>query len=190
MKKNLKQLVRRGVAVMMSVFTAMSVVPTSTVLAASEKATITLGYCYDSQGNTIKYQQTYKHNGITCAHVGESYERIYADGDDAYCIQPGAALNTGSTLQANASDTWNALSKEQQDTVNLALLYGAQGNLSNLSGTADEKSIATQLIVWEIVTQCRSASAPYNRTDSKFYTGICAGGANSGVAKVYVCVAD
>lgn len=185
MKKKLNQLWRRAVAMIMALLTALSILPTSTVMAASEKATITFEYAYDSNGNTIHYQQTVKHGGITCGHAGETRVRIFADGDDAYCIQPGIPLHTGDTLKKNASETWNALSKNQKAAVNLALLYGAQGNRSNLSGATDEKVLATQLIIWEIVSECRNATSPYARTNAKFYNSHCADGANKGVAKAY-----
>ena len=137
MKKKIRQLFHRVVAMLMAMLTATSIFPVSTVTAATEKATITFEYAYDSNGNTIKYQQTYSHDGITCGHAGEVRTRIYADGDNAYCIQPGISLHTGDKLTKNASDTWDALSKNQQKAVNLALLYGAQGNLKNLSGVED-----------------------------------------------------
>lgn len=181
----MKQLFQRTVAMIMALLTAISILPTSTAMAATEKATITFEYAYDSNGNTIKYQQTYSHDGITCGHAGEARTRIYADGDNAYCIQPGISLHTGDKLTKNASDTWDALSKNQQKAVNLAILYGAQGNLKNLSGVEDEKVLATQMIIWEIVSECRNATAPYKRTNAKFYNGLCADGANSGVAKAY-----
>lgn len=185
MKKTVKQLLKKGIALMMAAATVVSVFPAVPASAASERATITFAYCYDGAGNTIRYQQTYSHNGITCGHAGEARTRIYADGENAFCIQPGVSLHTGNTLQANASDTWNALSSNQKSAVNLALLYGAQGSMSSLSGTEDEKILATQMIIWEIVTGCRNATAPYTRTDSKFYNGLCVNGANSGVAANY-----
>ena len=185
MKKKGKQLFQKAVAMMMALLTATSIFPTSTAMAATEKATITFEYAYDSNGNAIHYQQTVTHDGITCGHAGETRVRIYADGDDAYCIQPGISLHTGDKLDKNASETWNALSKNQQKAINLALLYGAQGNRKNLSGGTDEKVLATQLIVWELVTECRNSTAPYNRTSAKFYNSHCVNGANSGVAKTY-----
>ena len=185
MKKKIKQLFNRAIALVMALLTAISVFPTSTVMAASEKATITFEYAYDSSGNTIHYQQTVTHGGITCGHAGETRVRIFADGDDAFCIQPGVSLHTGNKLTKNASETWDALSTNQQKAVNLALLYGAQGNRANLSGNTDEKILATQLVVWEIVTGCRNATAPYARINAKFYNSHCVNGANSGVSKAY-----
>lgn len=189
-KKKMKQLLQRTIAMIMALLTAISIFPISTVMAASEKATISFEYAYDATGKLIQYQQTVTHGGITCGQVGEKRVLIYADGEDAYCIQPGIPLHTGDKLNKNASETWNALSKNQQKTVNLALLYGAQGNRKSLSGNTAEKILATQLIVWEVVSGCRNATAPYKRTDAKFYNSHCANGANSGVAKAYKEIAE
>ena len=79
---------------------------------------------------------------------------------------------------------WNNLGKAKQDAVNLALLYGAQGSMGSMSGTEDEKVLATQMVIWEIVTGCRNASAPYAQTDAKFYNSLCVGGVNSGIAAI------
>lgn len=183
--KKIKQVFRKGIALAMAAVTALSVLPAATVSAASERATITFDYCYDGNSNIIRYQQTFSHNGITCGHAGEARTRIYADGENAYCIEPGIPLHTGNTLEKDASVVWSKLGKEKQDAVNLALLYGAQGSMGNLSGTEDEKVLATQMAVWEIVTGCRNATAPYTQTDAKFYNSLCVNGANSGVAKAY-----
>ena len=52
-------------------------------------------------------------------------------------------------------------------------------------GNSDEKWVATQLIVWEIVSGCRETSGSYNCTNTKYINGITAGGANSGVKSAY-----
>ena len=119
--KKIKQLFKKGIALALAAVTTLSVLPASTVSAASERATITFAYCYDGNGNTIRYQQTVSHNGITCSHAGEARTRIYADGENAYCIEPGISLHTGNTLEKDASVVWNNLGKEKQNAVNLAL---------------------------------------------------------------------
>lgn len=45
--------------------------------------------------------------------------------------------------------------------------------------------MATQLIVWEFVSGCRSTNDGYKCTNTKFIDGICADGANPGVKSVY-----
>ena len=57
--------------------------------------------------------------------------------------------------------------------------------MGSMSGTEDEKVLATQMVIWEIVTGCRNASAPYAQTDAKFYNSLCVGGVNSGIAAAY-----
>ena len=107
--KKIKQLFRKGVALALAAVTTLSVLPAATVSAASQRATITFAYCYDGNGNTIRYQQTASHNGVTFSHAGEARTRIYADGDNAYCIEPGISLHTGNTLEKDASVVWNNL---------------------------------------------------------------------------------
>lgn len=155
------------------------------VNAASNKVTITFDFCYDSSGNIIKFQQTTVSDGYTVGVQGEELCRIYADGKDAYCIQPGHTLTSGNTLTENASTVWKNLGSAKQKSINLALLYGKPGSSSSLSGTDGQKWIATQLIVWEFVSGCRSTSDGYKCTNTKFIDGICAGGANPGVKSVY-----
>ena len=87
--KKIKQLFKKGIALALAAVTTLFVLPAATVSAASKRATITFAYCYDGNGNTIRYQQTFSHNGITCGHAGEARTRIYADGENAYCIEPG-----------------------------------------------------------------------------------------------------
>lgn len=183
--KKLKERLKRGLAMMMAAAAVFSALPSMPVSAASETAKITFAYCHDGAGNAIRYQQTVTHDGRTCGEAGNARTRIYADGEPAFCIQPGVSLHTGNTLRANASDAWNALSGAQRNAVNLALLYGSQGSMGSLPGSEDEKVVATQMVIWEIVTGCRNADAPYNRTDSKFYDSLCVNGANGGVSAAY-----
>lgn len=85
----------------------------------------------------------------------------------------------------NGSVVWKNLGSAKQKAINLALLYGKPGLGKNLSGTEDQKWIATQLIVWEFVSGCRSTNDGYKCTNTKYIDGICADGANPGVKSVY-----
>ena len=153
--------------------------------ASGDKVTITFDYCYDSTGNTIKFQQTTVSNGYTVGTPGEELCKIFADGKEAYCIEPGHTLYSGNTLTEDGSTVWKNLGSAKQKAINLALLYGKPGSGKCLSGTEDQKWVATQLIVWEFVSGCRSTSEGYKCTNTKFIDGICAGGANPGVKSVY-----
>lgn len=153
--------------------------------ASGDKVTITFDYCYDSTGNTIKFQQTTVSNGYTVGTPGEELCKIFADDKEAYCIEPGHTLYSGNTLTEDGSTVWKNLGSAKQKAINLALLYGKPGSGKCLSGTEDQKWVATQLIVWEFVSGYRSTSEGYKCTNTKFIDGICAGGANPGVKSVY-----
>ena len=165
------------------IFGTMFALPVSA--ASGDKVTITFDYCYDSTGNIIKFQQTTVSDGYTVGTSGEELCKIFADGKEAYCIEPGHTLHSGNTLTESASTVWKNLGSAKQKAINLALLYGKPGSGKSLSGTEDQKWIATQLIVWEFVSGCRSTGEGYKCTNTKFIDGICAGGANPGIKLVY-----
>lgn len=165
------------------IFGTMFSLPVSA--ASGDKVTITFDFCYDSTGNIIKFQQTTVSDGYTVGTPGEELCKIFADGKEAYCIEPGHTLYSGNTLTEYASTVWKNLGSTKQKAINLALLYGKPGSGKSLSGTEDQKWIATQLIVWEFVSGCRSTNDGYKCTNTKFIDGICAGGANPGVKSVY-----
>lgn len=165
------------------IFGTMFALPVSA--ASGDKVTITFDYCYDSAGNIIKFQQTTVNDGYTVGTVGEELCKIFADGKEAYCIEPGHTLYSGNTLTESASTVWKNLGSAKQKAINLALLYGKPGSGKSLSGTEDQKWVATQLIVWEFVSGCRNTADGYKCTNTKFIDGICAGGANPGVKSVY-----
>ena len=165
------------------IFGTMFSLPVSA--ASGDKVTITFDYCYDSTGNIIKFQQTTVSDGYTVGTPGEELCKIFADGKEAYCIEPGHTLYSGNTLTEDGSTVWKNLGSAKQKAINLALLYGKPGPGKSLSGTEDQKWVATQLIVWEFVSGCRSTSEGYKCTNTKFIDGICAGGANPGVKSVY-----
>lgn len=165
------------------IFGTMFALPVSA--ASGDKVTITFDYCYDSTGNIIKFQQTTVSDGYTVGTPGEELCKIFADGKEAYCIEPGHTLYSGNTLTESASTVWKNLGSAKQKAINLALLYGKPGSGKSLSGTEDQKWVATQLIVWEFVSGCRNTADGYKCTNTKFIDGICAGGANPGVKSVY-----
>lgn len=165
------------------IFGTMFSLPVSA--ASGDKVTITFDYCYDSTGNTIKFQQTTVSDGYTVGTTGEELCKIFADGKEAYCIEPGHTLYSGNTLTEDGSTVWKNLGSAKQKAINLALLYGKPGSGKSLSGTEDQKWVATQLIVWEFVSGCRNTADGYKCTNTKFIDGICAGGANPGVKSVY-----
>ena len=168
---NIKKLFKRAAAFVLAAVTVLSALPATTAFAATgDVGTISFTRTYDSDGNIMHYNSSAVINGYTAGGTGSIKYRMYVDGSNAFCLQPGVPLKTGNTLVESASETWNALSASQQKAVGLALLYGYQGNRDNLAGSDDEKWLATQTLVWEFVTGCRSASAPYEQTSSTIYS--------------------
>ena len=166
----IRKLFQRAAALALAAVTALSVMPATTAFAAGDIGTISFTHTYDSSGNAMRYNSSASIGGYTAGGTGEYKYRMYVDGEDAFCIQPGVPLKTGNTLKKASSDTWNALSASQKKAVGLALLYGYQGNKGNLSGSDDEKWLATQTLVWEFVTGCREATGSYKQTSKTVYS--------------------
>lgn len=181
----INKLFKRAAAVFMTAVTALSVLPT-TAFAAGDIGTVSFEYTYDGAGNAMRYNSSANINGYTAGGTGSYKYRIFVDGEDAFCIQPGVPLRTGNTLNKASSDTWNALSGNQKKAVGLALLYGYQGNRNALSGSDDEKWLATQTLVWEFVTGCREATGSYRQISTTVYSlHFGSNYANSGARAVY-----
>ena len=135
-------------------------------------------YCKDTNGNVIT------------SSYGSSALLISIKGNRAYCIQPGVSLNTSSSLTESTSNgAWAALSRNQQNAINVALCYGREGNFSAISKNTKINSsqcyLATQLIIWEIVKGKRSPTFPYSLKDSKYYSLYCSNGRNPNVKAAY-----
>ena len=164
------KLFKKAAALLMAAVTALSVMPATTAFAAGDIGTISFSHTYDSSGNAMRYNSSATINGYTAGGTGNYKYRMFVDGETAFCIQPGVPLKTGNTLKKASSDTWNALTDNQKKAVGLALLYGYQGNKNSLSGSDDEKWLATQTLVWEFVTGCRKATGSYNQTSTTVYS--------------------
>ena len=181
-----RRLFKKAAVALMAAVTALSVLPATTAFAAGDIGTISFTHTYDSSGNTMRYNSSAVFDGYTAGGTGKYKYRMFVDGENAFCIQPGVPLKTGNTLKKASSDTWNALSTNQKKAVGLALLYGYQGNRSHLSGSDDEKWLATQTLVWEFVTGCREATGSYNQTSTTVYSlHFGSNYANSGARAVY-----
>lgn len=160
---------KRAAAVLMAAVTALSLLPATAFAATGDVGTISFTYTYDSNGSPMRYNSGATINGYHAGGTGNYKYRMYVDGSNAFCLQPGVPLKTGDTLTESASATWDALSAGQQKAVGLALFYGYQGNRGSLTGSDDEKWLATQTLVWEFVTGCREPKAPYTQTITTVY---------------------
>ena len=150
-----------------------------------DSTTITFDYCHDTAGNIITFAKTVTNGSVTVGTPGEVLCRIYADGKDAYCIEPGYSLYSGNTLTEGKSSVWDGIPAATRKAVNIALLYGKPGNSKNLGYTDGQQWIATQLIVWELISGCRNTNEGFKCTNTKYIDGMCAGDKNPGVKAVY-----
>ena len=179
------KLFKKAAAFVMAAVTALSIMP-ATAFAAGDIGTISFSHTYDSNGNAMRYNSSANIGGYTAGGTGNYKYRMFVDGENAFCIQPGVPLKTGNTLKKASSDTWNALSANQKKAVGLALLYGYQGNRGSLPGSDDEKWLATQALVWEFVTGCRESTGSYQQTSQKIYNvNFGSNYPNSGAVEVY-----
>ena len=164
------KLFKKAAALVMAAVTVLSVLPATTAFAAGDIGTISFTHTYDSNGNAMRYNFSANIGGYTAGGTGNYKYRMYVDGETAFCIQPGVPLKTGNTLAKASSETWNSLSANQKKAIGLALLYGYQGNRNSLTGSDDEKWLATQTLVWEFVTGCREATGSYKQTSTTVYS--------------------
>ncbi len=95
----------------------------------------------------------------------------YLNGNSAFCIEPDIHVADGMTYtQDEANKAWTQrLTENQRQAIALALAYGYPNTWYDKSprdSTTSEyveaqKLLATQAVIWEIVTGQRSATAPY-----------------------------
>ena len=90
--------------------------------AAAATALITFDYVYDSAGQYVSYQHPFYYNGGPTGGYGDMRLNDFANGQEAYCIEPGIMLAHGDVLRSDVIDVWNSFSYEQQNAIKLALL--------------------------------------------------------------------
>ncbi len=153
--------------------------------AASGSATISVQGCYDSSGSVIKYYSSFYYSGRYVGGNGSARHILYANGQPAYCLEPGKYLVGGSVVSTSAASLWNSYSTEKRDAIKMSLLCGVEGNSNSLSGSYSSKYTATQMVMWEFIVGCRNTYPPYTCTDTKVIDSVCGGGWNSEVKTVY-----
>lgn len=153
--------------------------------AAAATALITFDYVYDSAGQYVYYQHPFYYNGGPTGGYGDMRLNDFANGQEAYCIEPGIMLAHGDVLRSDVIDVWNSFSYEQQNAIKLALLCGRAGNSTNLPGTPSCQQTATQMLIWEFVTGARQPSPPYTRGNDEIYICLVSNGQNAEIGQIY-----
>ena len=117
--------------------------------------------------------------------------RVRETNQIAYCLQPGTYLydwgiSANPELSGKLDHAWENLSKDKQNAIKLAMYFGYPNTNTALSGTANEKELATQLIIWEFISGYRD-TVSYNRTDARFIKALCGNNydQNTGIYKAY-----
>ena len=172
---------KRILALVLSCLMALSLLP-GAAFAVSDSVSIRFKPNYDADGDQICYAADLVWDGATLHPAGQAKKKILADGEEAWCLEPGVPLNIGTTLTTDAVRTWTSLSVSQQEAVKLVTaLY----HTASLSGTEGEQNVAAQLLIWEFVKGARVSSGSYQRVDDAFWNAMFSGGANAGTRQVY-----
>ena len=122
---------------------------------------------------------SFTYNGSNYTHTdmvlhGVDYEGSYRV---AYCIEPGTVIGSSpgySSEEYTGTDAWGRLGVTKQYAVGLAMLYGAPDSAYPQSLSNGDKmtelahQIGTAIIIHEICLGWRSATPPYNCTNSSY----------------------
>lgn len=85
------KLFKKAAAFVMAAVTALSIMP-ATAFAAGDIGTISFSHTYDSNGNAMRYNSSANIGGYTAGGTGNYKYRMFVDGENAFCIQPGVPL--------------------------------------------------------------------------------------------------
>lgn len=107
-----------------------------------------------SEGDTVNVSGTsnwisgfyYNFGGNFGTGKHGQHQRIRANGQVAYCVEPGKSLSSGNKT---AREEWDGLSYEQQNLVKAALIYGYNGT-PKYGYSDDTEEVATQTVIWAI----------------------------------------
>ncbi len=107
--------------------------------------------------------------------IRKMYFGSYSNPTYAYCIKPSIETDSNTDYYSNptaASAAWNALGRDKQQAITLAMAYGFPTNFAKaLSNSPDgliqaAQYAATQVIIWEFTEGCRDPYS-FKRTSSR-----------------------
>ena len=143
------KLFKKAAAFVMAAVTALSIMP-ATAFAAGDIGTISFSHTYDSKGNAMRYNSSANIGGYTAGGTGNYKYRMFVDGENAFCIQPGVPLKTGNTLKRLPLILGTPFS-HQEKAVGLSPALWYQGNRIICREVMMKNRLATQTLVWEFV---------------------------------------
>ena len=181
----------RVTAMLLSVLMILSSFSIVTTLQAEaetvkEKTTIYLIDTDIKWAKTVSFEEPYSTKTWTFYQGQERKNLRTAEGKVAYCVQPGTWMwdfvnNRAPELSTGNASVWNSIKKSDKiKAIKLALYFGYPNNnitaiygnrFGTLKGTAAEREVATQLVLWEFILGYRD---PYDftLTDSRFIKGM------------------
>ena len=163
--------IRKSVSLLLSAVMVCCCLSASFAVSADNSTTVSFGACFDKSGRQIRAVKKLVIDGPKLFDVGDYVSMIFADNMTAFCIEPLQNVQSGSHLEQNNSPAWDALSDHQKTALKLTLMYGYQGNLDKLTKlnvSSSEVYVATQLIIWEIVSGMRDTPLTFKCTDNSF----------------------
>ena len=163
--------IRKSVSLLLSAVMVCCCLSASFAVSADNSTTVSFGACFDKSGRQIRAVKKLVIDGHKLFDVGDYVSMIFADNMTAFCIEPLQNVQSGSHLEQNNSPAWDALSDHQKTALKLTLMYGYQGNLDKLTKlnvSSSEVYVATQLIIWEIVSGMRDTPLTFKCTDNSF----------------------
>ena len=179
---------------MIMIFSSFSILTTTQVSAASdpERVHVDMYETGIKWAKTVTFYEPLSGKNWTYWQGQERHVlRVRETKQVAYCLQPGTYLydwgiSANPVLSNKLNHAWDNLGKEKRNAIKLAMYFGYPNTNTTLSGTANEKELATQLIIWEFISGYRDADS-YNRTDARFIKALCGNNydQNKGIYKAY-----
>ena len=171
--KNKQILLKKAVSIAVSILLITGCLVSGIAVGADDiSAEITFTNCYDSNGNEIKYVNDLVLNNSYVAYENQLTSKIFADDEVAFCIEPNQRVSANDRLEMDNSPVWENLTEMQKTALKIALMYGYQGNADNIPVSDGEVYVATQIIIWEIVSGLRNTLQTFDCTSDAIINSV------------------
>ena len=177
---------KRLLAMLLCCLMVLALVPVQAQAYTAEVGVPYFDFSYESDGTEIMYHNSFELGGYTAGDSsGNSHRvRIWINEEEAWCIEPGHHLLLGDELRLNASDCWERLSEDVKNGILTVLAFGRPGNKDRIGGSDGSQTVATQLLIWEMVCGARNP-VTFERYDECILNCICQDGHHPEVRQVY-----
>ena len=186
MSKKIYSQTKRIFALLLCCLMLVGLMPTKAHAFTAQRGVPYFDFSYESDGTEIMYHDHFELGGYEAGDAsGTSHRvRIWINEEEAWCIEPGHHLVLGDELQLGASDCWNRLNADVKNGILTVLAFGRPGNGARIGGSDGSQTVATQLLIWEMVCGARNP-VTFELYDDCILNCICAGGHHPEVRAVY-----